>query len=113
MNASQWQVFLQQFAQLSSRQRLLSSNLLRDNPSQDAGITVIEQAAQAHLHCPACHSTHFHRHGHASQLQRYRCVPCGKTFNALSGTPLAHLRHKERWHTCATRSAGWPMPAAC
>ena len=24
-------------------------------------------------------------------------VPCSKTFNALSGTPLAHLHHKERW----------------
>ena len=97
MNVSQWQLFRKQLTQLSQRQRVISSDLLRDGASQDANITVIEQAAQAHLHCPACHSTHFHRHGHANQLQRYRCVPCGKTFNALSGTPLAHLRHKERW----------------
>ena len=97
MNVSQWQLFRKQLTQLSQRQRVISSDLLRDGASQDANITVIEQAAQAHLHCPACHATHFHRHGHANQLQRYRCVPCGKTFNALSGTPLAHLRHKERW----------------
>ncbi len=97
MDASQWHVFHRQFTQLSQRQRLISIGLLRDDPSRNTGITVIEQAAQAHLQCPACSSTHFHRHGHANQLQRYRCVPCGKTFNALSGTPLAHLRHKERW----------------
>ena len=97
MNVSQWQQFSEQFQQLSPRQRVISCNLLRDDASRDAGIAVIEQAAQAHLHCPVCHSMHFHRHGHANQLQRYRCVPCGKTFNALSGTPLARLRHKDRW----------------
>jgi hypothetical protein len=30
-------------------------------------------------------------------LPRYRCAACGKTFNALSGTPLARLRHRECW----------------
>ncbi len=30
-------------------------------------------------------------------LQRYRCCGCGRTFNALTGTPLARLRHRERW----------------
>jgi hypothetical protein len=30
-------------------------------------------------------------------LQRYRCRLCFRTFNALSGTPLARLRHKSRW----------------
>lgn len=97
MDASHWQQFLKQLPQLSKRQRLVSSKVLRDDASQDAGIALIEQSAQTHLHCPACHSMHFHRHGHANGLQRYRCVPCGKTFNALSGTPLAHLRHKVRW----------------
>ena len=30
-------------------------------------------------------------------LQRYRCNSCKKTYNALTGTPLARLRHKEVW----------------
>ena len=30
-------------------------------------------------------------------MQRYRCCACGKTFSALAGTPLARLRHRERW----------------
>ena len=35
--------------------------------------------------------------GRANGLRRFHCLACGKTFNALSGTPLAHLHHKERW----------------
>jgi hypothetical protein len=28
---------------------------------------------------------------------RFRCKSCGRTFNALSKTPMAHLRKKEKW----------------
>jgi hypothetical protein len=30
-------------------------------------------------------------------LQRYKCRGCGRTFNALTGTPLARLRQKSKW----------------
>ena len=30
-------------------------------------------------------------------MRRYQCKGCGRTFNALSGTPLSGLHHKERW----------------
>ncbi|GAB3378746.1 hypothetical protein GCM10027317_22500 [Massilia agri] len=30
-------------------------------------------------------------------MQRYRCRACNRTFNALSGTPLARLRFREKW----------------
>jgi len=30
-------------------------------------------------------------------LQRFRCCACGRTFNDLTGTPLARLRHKGKW----------------
>ena len=35
--------------------------------------------------------------GKASGLRRFYCPHCKKTFNALTGTPLAHLHKKERW----------------
>ena len=47
--------------------------------------------------CPYCHSQSYQRWGMRSGLQRYRCKHCHKTFNALTGTPLARLRHKEVW----------------
>jgi hypothetical protein len=30
-------------------------------------------------------------------LLRFRCNSCGRTFNALTKTPMAHLRKKDRW----------------
>ena len=38
-----------------------------------------------------------HRCGQASGLQRFRCLGCRRTCNALTGTPLARLRKRERW----------------
>ena len=97
MQPAEWKTFIAQFATLSRRQRLASATLLRGAGSQNAAVALVESVARQRLHCPACHSSHAHRHGHAHGLQRYRCVPCGRTFNALTGTPLARLRHKTLW----------------
>lgn len=58
---------------------------------------LIEHRLLAVPSCPHCHHPHFTRWGSASGLQRYRCVDCHSTFNALTGTPLARLRHKAAW----------------
>ena len=47
--------------------------------------------------CPHCESQSFHKWGVRANIQRYRCKSCRKTFNALTHTPLARLRHKEVW----------------
>jgi transposase-like protein len=49
--------------------------------------------------CPRCQAEHPYRWGHQAGLQRYRCRQCRHTFTALSGTPLARLRHKAHWLT--------------
>ncbi|MBK6957936.1 MAG: IS1595 family transposase [Nitrosomonas sp.] len=41
--------------------------------------------------------TKLYRWGKPSELQRYRCRHCNHTFNALTGTALARLRHKDKW----------------
>ncbi|PJJ22179.1 transposase-like protein [Janthinobacterium sp. 67] len=97
MRPAEWITLIAQFARLSRRQRQAGIALLHGNPPHDATIALLESVAQPRLACPACHSDHLHRHGHAHGLQRYRCVPCGRTFNALTGTPLARLRHKALW----------------
>ena len=48
-------------------------------------------------HCPHCQSESFHKWGVRLGLQRYRCKVCSKTFNVLTHTSLARLRHKEVW----------------
>ena len=57
---------------------------------------LIEQAAAGKC-CPHCGGARAHRCGQASDLQRWRCLACGRSYNALTGTSLAHLRHKEHW----------------
>lgn len=74
------------------KQQLLSVLSQADEASR-----VVEVLEVRPTSCPHCSSAHLVRHGHASGLRRYRCRGCAKTFNALTGTPLAHLRHKSKW----------------
>jgi len=46
--------------------------------------------------CQHCQTVRVVRNGQAHGLQRYKCSGCSKTFNALSGTPMARLRHKDK-----------------
>lgn len=49
--------------------------------------------------CRHCEYGSVKKWGKSDGLQRYKCKSecCGKTFNALTGTPLANLRHKDKW----------------
>ena len=58
---------------------------------------LIESRQENYHHCPYCNDDKIYKHGKSSNLQRYRCRNCGKTFNALTRTPLARLRKKELW----------------
>lgn len=55
--------------------------------------------ARTHLSCPHCGTEEPTKWGRAGGLQRYRCrnPDCRKTFNALTGTPLAKLQHRDKW----------------
>ena len=59
-------------------------------------IALIERAA-AGRPCPHCGCARKHRCGQASGLQRFRCLGCRRSHNALTGTPLARLRKKACW----------------
>ncbi len=47
--------------------------------------------------CPHCAGREVIGWGRSDGLLRFRCKSCGRTFNALTKTPMAHLRKKERW----------------
>ena len=67
----------------------------------DAVRQIVEQRVCEAPQCPRCGAAHIRRYGMEHGLQRYRCVGCGRTFNALTGTPLARLRKKECWASFA------------
>jgi transposase-like protein len=97
MDVRDFDHFVSQLGYLSKRQRAKVLELLVPASHEDWVVDVLEGAAAEHLACPRCRSEQYHLHGSAHGLQRYRCVTCSKTFNALSGTPLARLRHKSKW----------------
>jgi transposase-like protein len=47
--------------------------------------------------CPHCAGRAIVAWGRSRGLSRFRCKTCGRTFNALTKTPMAHLRKRERW----------------
>jgi len=103
MQARKFEHFLEHIGTLTRQQRNRVLALLLPVAQLDRTVELIEQAAAPRLVCPDCASRRLYRHGHANGLQRYRCRDCGRTCNALTGTPLARLRHKGRWLDYLTR----------
>src|SRR6202020_1064893 len=59
------------------------------------GTTGVERvAAQGGPHCAGREIVGW---GRSHGLLRFRCKSCGRTFNTLTRTPMAHLRKKDRW----------------
>lgn len=88
---------LEMVARLSAVQRRELLQLLQAQPAEARVLSMVESRLDATRVCPRCHGHSVIRNGHADGLQRYKCRDCGKTFNALSGTPLARLRLKSKW----------------
>ena len=68
-------------------------------PVGTASIAALGQRRVDSFGCPHCDNRAVVRWGRASALPRYRCKACSRTFNALTKTPLANLRMKDKWAT--------------
>jgi len=79
----------------SERRELMAR--LQAVQAAEAVRTVVEDRLQVLRLCPHCHGRHVVRNGTARGLQRYKCRGCARSFNALTCTPLARLRHRDRW----------------
>jgi transposase-like protein len=97
MDACAFDSFLSQITDLSFAQCTRVLSLLKEAVGKARAAAIIEAAVAHKLSCPLCRGTRLYRHGQANGLQRFRCRGCGRTFNALTGTPLARLRHKAKW----------------
>ena len=65
----------------------------------------------ANFGCPHRGGDGVHRWGYVSGKPRYRCTRCRKTFNPLTGTPLAGSHHPERWNDRAAALISGEPPA--
>jgi transposase-like protein len=92
-----FEAFISQLDSLTKKQRSKLTSQLGQVGDRQMVLDVIESAGAPNLVCPRCRSSIYYRHGNADGLQRFRCRHCSKTFNALTGTPLARLRLKSKW----------------
>lgn len=97
MKSENFQALTSELTQLTPHQRSILSDRLREIAHASVSRALIEERLSNKPLCPKCSKEHIVRWGSASKLQRYRCQDCKITFNALTGTPLAGLRHKDKW----------------
>lgn len=97
MKATEFKSWMEALTRMSRGQRDKLREQLQGIVGGDEGIRLIEQSLADHAVCPHCAGTELYRWGKSAGLQRYRCRSCQRTFNALTHTPLARLRHKDKW----------------
>jgi transposase-like protein len=97
MKSLEFKVWMKSIERMSRGQRDKLRKRLAGKASIDEVITLIEGNVVGEPACPYCSGKQLYRWGKASELQRYRCRQCNHTFNALTGTPLARLRYKDKW----------------
>lgn len=104
MKHAEFQSWMEQAKQLTRSQRREALERLSEASSERLKYPKSGSTDEALAHvleetgaCPACGAGGAYLWGRRQGLQRFRCRACQHTFNALSGTPLAGLRKKERW----------------
>ena len=97
MDSKGFQAWLSAAGGLTLAQRREALAVLSGRSEGEASKAAIELGVDEDRRCPHCETEGAVSRGRARGLQRYQCKGCGKTFNALTGTPLSGLHHKERW----------------
>lgn len=90
MRQQQMTCLINSLAKLTHHQRQQLAAALGALSARSQVSEVIEAGVGEHPRCPHCHSSAVVKNGSANALQRFKCRQCKRTFNALSGTPLAH-----------------------
>lgn len=93
---------LAKFDELSSEEQESALMMLHSKSGMAAVVSALEERAERDRQCPHCRAPGARRRGKVSALARYECRECGRTYNALTGTDLAHLRMKDRWLAMAS-----------
>ena len=92
MDNSQFQQLIAELGELTGDQRQTVAAVLSGHGDLAEVTSLIEARFATQAICPQCQSKNVGSWGRANGLKRYRCRDCHRSFNALTGTPLARLR---------------------
>ena len=97
MNKSDVNALEKTLFQLPADQKYYIANQLLNQINAQAQ-TLLETSS-SHHQCPHCNHQHVIKWGRSGGLQRYRCknTSCNRTFNPVTGTPLAKLNYRDKW----------------
>lgn len=96
MDQGMFRAWLAEIDGLTAKQRQELEAVLVGRQPRAAVAAAIEERLGEARRCPHCGGASVGG-GQADDLRRFRCKDCRRSFNALTGTPLARLRKKERW----------------
>jgi len=97
MRKQKFSELLVQLKDLTEVQRAALRELLSKAQHEKSPAAIVDEKFASSPVCPNCKSGSIHKWGVVSGIQRYRCKDCGRSFNALTGTSMAHLRKKDLW----------------
>ncbi len=101
MDNLQFQQLIAELGELTEVQRQTIAAMLSGHGDLAEVTSLIEARFAVQAICPHCQSKTVGSWGRACGLKRYRCRECRKSFNALTGTPLARLQKRGVWKTYA------------
>ncbi len=101
MDNSQFQQLIADLGELTEVQRQAIAAVLSGHGDLAEVTSLIEARFASQAICPQCQSKNVGSWGRSCGLKRYRCRDCRKSFNALTGTPLARLHKRGAWKTYA------------
>jgi transposase-like protein len=94
MNEHDFSAYLEQLTALSPSQHQRLYRYIKSHETTASDLLATQASPE---HCPHCESSTFSHWGSSHGLPRYRCAHCKRTFNPLTGTPLAKLHKRECW----------------
>ena len=97
MDDKAFAVIVGQLGVMSGEQRATLLRLLSAPAPQPTVRDLLDGGTAGPPRCGHCGSKLVGRWGSAHGLARYRCRECQRTFNILTGTSLARLRHRPQW----------------
>jgi transposase-like protein len=97
MKTTEFQLLMAEIGGLTDIQRQSVLDALSSTESSQDALLLIEENFKLAPKCGHCGSEEIGGWGQASGLKRYKCKACKRTFNALTGTPMAQLHRRDAW----------------
>lgn len=97
MNIESFQRLMAELEGLTDEQRQCVAERVKMLSEHVNSARLIAERLGTPTACAHCGGSAVVRHGQSAGHQRYLCKACGKTFQALTGTPVLGLGDREKW----------------